>query len=69
MKALFKPLALIGLALSLLAPILVFANAISTDLMKLLMLIGMIVWYLGATPWLGLGAHKSEPADSHDPTI
>lgn len=68
MKTLFKPLALGGLALSLLSPILLFANAINFDLMKLLMLVGMILWYLGATPWLGFGGKSSESADSHDPT-
>lgn len=69
MKALYKPVALGGLLLTLIAPILLLIGTTDIPLMKTLMAIGMVLWYLGATPWLGLSAHKSEPADSHDPTI
>lgn len=69
MKALYKPLALGGLLLTLIAPILLLTGTIDLPLVKTSMAIGMVLWYLGATPWLGLGAHKSEPADSHDPIL
>jgi|GEM_PF-549892 len=62
MPNLFKISALIGLALTILPPVLLFMGMIdSLDTTKTVMLIGMIVWYAGATPWLGL--EKLEPTD------
>ena len=53
MNKLLKPAALIGLALTILPPLLLFAGAVdSLPLVKNLMLAGMIVWYVAATPWL-----------------
>lgn len=59
MKALYKPLALGGLILTILPAILLLTNAIDVPTVKVMMTIGMILWYLGATPWLGIG-HKEE---------
>jgi hypothetical protein len=59
MKA-FKAIALGGLVLTTVAPIMMFTGAIDLDTNKTLMLIGMIVWFIGATPWLG----SNKPAGS-----
>ena len=62
MKKLFKIAALIGLLLTIIPPVLLFVGAISSlATVKTLMLVGMIIWYIGATPWLGF--QKLEPAD------
>lgn len=60
MKA-FKALAWLGLATTALGPILVFTGAIDVPTNKTIMLAGMIVWFLGATPWLG--SNKLQPSD------
>jgi len=69
MKALYKPLALGGLLLTLLAPILLLTGAINLGTVKVLMIIGMILWYLGATPWLGIGAKETIPGEDTHPKI
>ena len=62
MLNLIKLVALLGLLLTLVPPVLLFTGAIgSLDTVKAVMLIGMIVWYLAATPWLGF--QKLDPAD------
>jgi hypothetical protein len=63
MNKFLKPVALIGLALTILPPLLLFAGAMdSLSLVKNLMLAGMIVWYVAATPWLAF--QKLQPSDS-----
>lgn len=58
----FKAIALGGLLLTAAGPILTFTGAVDIETNKKLMLIGMIVWFLGATPWLG--SNKLQPADT-----
>lgn len=62
MKKLFKIAALVGLLLTVIPPILLFMGVLGClATTKTLMLVGMIIWYVGATPWLGF--QKLEPAD------
>ncbi len=61
MKA-FKPIAIGGLIATAAGPILLFTGAIDLETNKKVMLLGMIVWFLGATPWLG--SNKLQPTDS-----
>ena len=62
MNKLLKPVALIGLALTILPPLLLFVGAVeSLALTKNLMLAGMIIWYVAATPWLAF--QKLKPSD------
>ena len=61
MNKLYKVIALIGLSLTLLPPILAAMGMIDLDLTNTLMLVGMILWFLGATPWLALS--KLKPID------
>lgn len=53
MNPVFKIIALIGLLLTATAPILTFLGAIDIALDKTLLVVGMILWFVGATPWLG----------------
>ena len=62
MNKFFKPVALIGLALTILPPILLFVGMIGLPLTKGIMLAGMIVWYLAATPWLAF--QELKPSDT-----
>ena len=61
MNHLFKIIAIIGLLLTIAAPILAVTGTIDLDRTKTLMFIGMIVWFLGATPWLAF--NKLKPSD------
>lgn len=58
----FKAVAISGLIATAAGPILFFTDAIDVETNKVVMLIGMFVWFIGATPWLG--SNKLEPADS-----
>jgi hypothetical protein len=62
MHKLYKAIALIGLLLTILPPILVAMGRIDLALTKTLMFVGMIGWFLGATPWLAFS--KLKPSDS-----
>lgn len=53
MNVLLKPLALIGLLLTILPAILLLVGGIELSFCKLLMIVGMVFWYAGAIPWLG----------------
>ncbi len=57
----FKIIGLLGLATTAIGPLLVFTGTLEVATNKLVMLIGMIVWFLGATPWLG--TTKLQPSD------
>lgn len=57
-----KITALLGLAITVITPILTALGTIDLDRTKSIMLIGMIVWFLGATPWLAF--RKLKPTDS-----
>ncbi|GHC53276.1 hypothetical protein [Roseibacillus persicicus] len=69
MNKLFKPLALLGLALTLLPSLLLLLGAIDLGLSKTLMIVGMVFWYLGATPWIGLASPKEDLGEKHNPSI
>ncbi len=59
MNKIFKPLAILGLLLTILPPILLFLGAgISLTTTKNTMFAGMVLWFAGATPWLAF--HKEE---------
>ena len=63
MRKFLKPVALLGLALTILPPLLLFFGAFdSLTLTKNLMLAGMIIWYVAATPWLAF--QELRPSDS-----
>ena len=49
----FKIIGLLGLATTAMGPILTFAGTIDVPTNKTVMLVGMIVWFIGGTPWLG----------------
>lgn len=61
MKAL-KAIALLGLAATAAGPVLTFAGTIPLDTNKIVMIVGMILWFVGATPWLG--TTKLQPTDT-----
>ena len=61
MKAIFKGIAIIGLVLTVAAPILAVNESIELDTTKSLMFIGMILWFVGATPWLAF--NELRPSD------
>jgi hypothetical protein len=63
MNTLYKSVALIGLLLTLLPPILATMEMIDLALNKTLMLVGMILWFLGGTPWIAF--RKLNPSDTH----
>ena len=61
MKFLKYP-AYLGLALTIIPPALYLAGSLeSFDTTKTLMIVGMVVWYAAATPWLAL--QKEEEFD------
>ena len=62
MKILYKVLAIIGLLLTLLPPILATMGMIDLELTNTIMLVGMVVWLVGATPWLAFS--KLKPIDT-----
>ena len=53
MKYLYRLMAVAGLAITLVPPILFYAGTMTEENMKLLMFIGALIWFSGATPWLG----------------
>jgi len=58
MNKLFKPLALIGLVFTILPALLLLSGTIEIGMTKTLMIIGMVLWYIGAVPWLGLSKEE-----------
>ncbi|MFT6182302.1 MAG: putative membrane protein [Akkermansiaceae bacterium] len=58
----FLPIiALIGLALTIIPPLLHLLSDLSQKATFTLMAVGMVIWYLAATPWL---AFKKEELDT-----
>jgi hypothetical protein len=53
MRILYQLLSLAGLVLVTLPSILHFSGTITPDQMKSYMLLGTVVWFAGAIPWLG----------------
>jgi hypothetical protein len=54
MKPLLRILSYIGLLLTVVPSVLVFAGSISLDLHKQLMAAGMLLWFLTAPFWMNL---------------
>ena len=52
MKLLIKSISYIGLGLTLIPSLLVFAGNISFDSSKMLMFIGTIIWFVSAPSWM-----------------
>lgn len=63
MNILYKSVALIGLLLTLLPPILATMEVIDLALNKTLMFVGMVLWFLGGIPWIAF--KKLKPIDTH----
>lgn len=63
MNALFKIVALIGFLLTAAAPVLTFLGPVDPDLNRMLMVVGMILWFAGATPWLGRRALRQSDTE------
>ena len=53
MKTIYQILAIVGLLLLLVPSILFYMDSITGERMKLIMLIGTVLWFSGAIPWLG----------------
>ncbi|NBD36987.1 MAG: hypothetical protein GVY10_00255 [Verrucomicrobia bacterium] len=49
---LWKAIALLGLAATAFGPVLTFAGVLDVAANKHVLLAGMILWFLGAPPWL-----------------
>ncbi len=54
MKPLLRILSYVGLLLTVIPSILVFAGSISLELHKQLMTVGMLLWFLTAPFWMNL---------------
>lgn len=52
MKNLLKPISYLGLAITVAAPLLVWAGKISIETNKTLLIIGMILWFGTAICWI-----------------
>lgn len=52
MRSLIKLVSYIGLGLTLIPSLLVFAGSISIELSKTLMLIGTIIWFISTPIWM-----------------
>ena len=62
MNKIYKPLAILGLLLTIIPPLLLFFGAgIGLTATKTTMFVGMILWFTGATPWL---AFQKEELDT-----
>jgi len=57
MKPILKTISYLGLTLTVLAPVLVWNGTISIETNKILLIIGMILWFGTAILWI-----KHEPA-------
>ena len=53
MKYFYIILAVVGLCLTLVPSLLLFFDAMEPEQMKNYMLIGTLLWFSGAIPWLG----------------
>ena len=63
MIKILKPAAIIGLALTVIPPLLLFMGVMkSLDQVKMVMLGGMILWFIAAIPWLAF--RELRPSDS-----
>jgi hypothetical protein len=62
MQFIARIIALIGLAITIITPILATIGILDLERTKVFMLVGMIVWFIGAIPWLAF--NKLRPSDS-----
>ena len=53
MRILYQLLSLAGLVLVILPSILLYSGTITPEQMKSYMLLGTVLWFAGAIPWLG----------------
>ncbi|MCK4750938.1 MAG: hypothetical protein KAT15_27960 [Bacteroidales bacterium] len=53
MRILYQLLSLAGLVLVILPSILLYSGTITPEQMKSHMLLGTVLWFAGAIPWLG----------------
>lgn len=53
MKNIFVILAVLGLGMSIISPVLTFLDVFTVALNKTLLFFGMLLWFIGAIPWLG----------------
>jgi hypothetical protein len=53
MKYIYRLMAIAGLTITLVPPILCYAGFMDEERMKLIMFLGTLLWFSGATPWLG----------------
>jgi hypothetical protein len=53
MSYIYRVMALAGLAMTLVPPILFYLGSMAEDPMKRFMFIGFVLWFSGAIPWLG----------------
>lgn len=62
MQFIARIIALIGLAITVITPILATVGSIDLERTKAFMLVGMIAWFIGAIPWLAF--NKLRPSDA-----
>jgi hypothetical protein len=53
MKYIYRLMAVTGLVVVLVPPVMLYFDAMEIERMKLLMFIGTLLWFSGAIPWLG----------------
>jgi hypothetical protein len=53
MKYIYRLMAIAGLIITLVPPILYYAGSMGEERMKLIMFLGTLLWFSGAIPWLG----------------
>lgn len=62
MKTIFRIIAMAGLAATAAGPVLVFTGQLGVETNKTLMLAGMVIWFIGAVPWIG--GRQVRPSDT-----
>lgn len=53
MKYLYIPMAIAGILMTLIPPLLFYFGVMIAEQMKLYMFLGAVLWFSGAIPWLG----------------
>ena len=59
MRYFYQVIALIGLLMVLIPSVLHYMDRLALDLMKTYILLGTMIWFAGAIPWLGKKVKKS----------
>lgn len=60
MKYVYRLMAVGGLAITLIPPVMFYFDSMAEERMKLLMFIGTVLWFSGAIPWLGKKKGQAE---------